>query len=149
MKISERLQAAQRVFLDTAPVIYFVEKHPRYADLARVVFDRIDDGSLLGISSPVTLAECLVLPYRLGQPDVADAFISLLAGGEGVTFVAIDDVVAGKAAELRARYGLPLPDSFQIAAAIIAECDAFLTNDLALKRVSEINAIVLDEVEAG
>ncbi len=37
--------------------------------------------------------------------------------------------------------------TIQIAVAILSGCDAFLTNDLALKRVTEINAIVLDEME--
>lgn len=59
----------------------------------------------------------------------------------------IDDQIANQAAELRARYGLALPDSFQIAIAILSGCDAFLTNDLALKRVTEISAIVLDEMD--
>lgn len=38
MKISERLQSVTQIFLDTAPVIYFVEKNPRYVEVARVVF---------------------------------------------------------------------------------------------------------------
>jgi hypothetical protein len=36
----------QRVFLDTAPVIYFVEKSERYLDAVRPIFDRIDQGLL-------------------------------------------------------------------------------------------------------
>ncbi len=30
MKISERLQGVARLFLDTAPIVYYVEKNPRY-----------------------------------------------------------------------------------------------------------------------
>jgi len=37
-------------------------------------------------------------------------------------------------------------DSFQIAAAIAAGCDAFLTNDSALKCVSEITILAFDEL---
>jgi len=148
MKLSERLQSVTRLFLDTAPVIYFVEQNPRYVEQTRVVFNLVDDGTLLAVTSPVTLAECLTLPYRLQRPDAAHAFVELLAADENVRFVPIDEQVADKAAELRARYGLALPDSFQIAVAILSDCDAFLTNDLALKRVTEINAIVLDEMDA-
>jgi predicted nucleic acid-binding protein len=53
--------------------------------------------------------------------------------------------MACKAAELRARYNLTLDDAFQVAVCPVSGCDAFLTNDSELKRVSEINAIVLDE----
>ena len=59
----------------------------------------------------------------------------------------IDEVIARRAAQLRARYPLALDDAFQIVTAIIAQCDAFLTNDATLKRVTELNVIVLDEVE--
>ncbi len=148
MKISERLQSVTRIFLDTAPVIYFVENNPRYLDTTRVVFDSIDNGVLAAVTSPVTLAECLILPHRLQQPEVAQAFLELLVSAEGIRFVAIDDQIASTAAELRARYGLALPDSFQIAVAIHSGCDAFLTNDLALKRVTEISPIVLNEIDA-
>jgi predicted nucleic acid-binding protein len=48
---------------------------------------------------------------------------------------------------LRARYNLTLTDAFQLAVAIQTECDAFLTNDIDLKRVTEIPIIVLSEVE--
>jgi len=148
MKISERLQSVTQIFLDTAPVIHFVEKNPRYVEVARVVFNLIDSGSLSAVTSPVTLAECLTLPYRLQQPEVAKAFIELLVNDESVRFVPLDDRAASKAAELRARYNLPLPDSFQIAVAILSGCDAVLTNDVAWKKVAGINAIVLDEMEA-
>ena len=51
MKISEHLQTVTQIFLDTAPVIYFVEKNPRYVEVARVVFDLIDSGSLSAVTS--------------------------------------------------------------------------------------------------
>jgi PIN domain-containing protein len=54
---------------------------------------------------------------------------------------------ASLAAEIRAHYNLKLADFFQIAAAMAAGCGAFLTNDSALKQVSEITIIVLDELE--
>jgi predicted nucleic acid-binding protein len=54
---------------------------------------------------------------------------------------------AERTAEVRAHYNLKLADSFQVAAAIVAGCDAFLTNDFELKRVSGINILVLDELE--
>jgi len=63
--------------------------------------------------------------------------------------VAIEEQVASRAADLRARYNLTLTDAFQVAAALVAGCDAFLTNDDAIKRVTELNVIVIDEVEAG
>jgi hypothetical protein len=34
-----------------------------------------------------------------------------------------------------------------VAVAIHQQCDAFLTNDLSLKRVTEVQVLVLDELE--
>ncbi len=66
-KLTERLDNVQRIFLDTAPVIYYVEKNKDYFSLVEVVFNKIDSGPLTAITSPITLAECLVHPYRLGM----------------------------------------------------------------------------------
>jgi hypothetical protein len=44
--------------------------------------------------------------------------------------------VAERAAELRARYNLRTPDALQVATALVRRCEAFLTNDARLKRVT-------------
>jgi predicted nucleic acid-binding protein len=54
---------------------------------------------------------------------------------------------AERAADLRARYGLKTPDALQIGCALESGCDAFLCNDLALKRVTELRVLALDELE--
>jgi predicted nucleic acid-binding protein len=99
--------------------------------------------SLLAVASPVTLAECLVMPIRLGQTQTQQDFIDLLTNTDGILFVPITASVSQKAAEIRVTYGLKLPDALQIAAALVAGCDAFLTNDAALQRVTDLQIIVL------
>ena len=64
-----------------------------------------------------------------------------------IAFISIDDQIANRAADLRVRHNLTLPDAFQAAVALAAGCDAFLTNDATLKRVTELTVIVLNEVE--
>ncbi|EDZ92548.1 MAG: PIN domain-containing protein [Limnospira sp. PMC 1291.21] len=49
--------------------------------------------------------------------------------------------------QLRARYNLQLPDSLQIATALDAGCEAFLTNDLQLRRITELKIIVISQLE--
>jgi len=147
MRFTDRLQAVKRLFLDTAPVIYFVEKNDRYLALLRAVFDTIDQGAIVAVTSPVTLAECLIVPYRLGQTQLLQAFEDLIVNGDNTVFVVIDDETARRAAELRAKYNLTLTDTIQLATALTADCDSFLTNDMALKRVAELNVIVLDDTE--
>ncbi len=86
----------------------------------------------------------MIHPYRLGDNDAVEMFSTLLV--RQMDFVPIEATVASQAAELRARYNLSLPDALQCAGAIRAGCDAFLTNDIALKRVTELNVVVLDEM---
>ncbi len=96
----------------------------------------------------MTLAECIVHPYRLNDAKATQAFFDLIAGGNNTLFIPIEQNISTKSAELRARYNLSLPDAFQVAVALTANCDAFLTNDATLKRVTEFNVLVLDEIQS-
>jgi predicted nucleic acid-binding protein len=137
-----------RLFLDSPCVIYYVERNPSYAARTDAVFDRIDAGPPQAVTSPITLAECLVVPIRLGMAQAAQDFTDVIVSGRNVSFVPLDAAIARDAADFRARYNLPLLDAFQVAAARAAACDAFLTNDRALRRVQEITILLLDDLEA-
>jgi len=95
----------------------------------------------------VTLAECLVLPYRKHRPELAQGFYDRIVNGRNTTYVPLDPSIARKAGELRAHLNLLLDDAFQLAASLVSGCDAFLTNDRALKKVKEINVLVLEEMK--
>ena len=72
--MERRLAGVARLFLDTAPLIYYVEAHRRYQKLVGTIMERVDGGAITAVTSPITLAECLVLPYRRGLAELADAF---------------------------------------------------------------------------
>lgn len=146
MKISDALRDVTHLFLDTAPVIYFVEKHPTYLDLVAPIFQRIDAGSIVAVTSPVTLAECLVMPYRLGLTRLQQDFTDLIVYGQSTIFASIDHDVARQAAELRASYNVSLADALQIALALQMGCEALLTNDGALERVKELRMLVVEKL---
>ena len=147
MKLNDALQGVNKVFLDTSPVIYYVEAVPAFAEVVRGIFTLIGKGQIQGVVSPVTLAECVTLPIRLGQVELRKRFTDLLTATDGIVLVNIDAAIAQQAAELRIRYGLKLPDALQIAVGICDGCEAFLTNDVALKRVTELQVLVLGELE--
>jgi predicted nucleic acid-binding protein len=144
----EALTAAKRLFLDTAPVIYYMEANPRYLPTVDPVFNRLDRASLRCVTSPVTLAECLVGPYSKGDLRLAHACIERIVRGANTVFAVVDEARSTKAAELRARCNLSLPDAFQAATAIDMQCDSLLTNDTGLRRVTGLTVIVLDDVLA-
>ena len=149
MKLEAALQQVNRLFLDSAPVIYYIDMNPAYFAVIDGVFDWIESNSIRVVTSPVTLAECLVLPIRQNNRPQQQLFIDIITAQDTADFVEITSAIARNAAEIRARYNLQLPDAFQIATALEAGCEAFLTNDVQLKRVTELKVLVVSELEAG
>ena len=144
---SDATQGVTRLGLDSAPVIYLVEMHPRYDYLVSELFRQIAAGHFLGVTSVVTLGEVMVVPLREGRVDIARRYRRLLLSSPGVRTSNIDPLTAERAAALRAKYGIRLPDALQLAVAIEERCEAFLTNDRRLARVTELRVLVLDDLE--
>jgi predicted nucleic acid-binding protein len=131
--------------IDTAPFIYFVERHPVYLTVIRDIFRRIDQGFMRGCASVITLTEVLVQPKRCGKIALEKEYCDLLLRSRNFDLIPIDAEVAELAAELRGRHNLRTPDALQIAASLSAGCETFLTNDKQLKRVDELTVLTLDD----
>ncbi len=58
------LEHVDRLGIDSAPIIYFIEQHPRYIELLDTVFERIDSGAITGVASVITLTEVLTHPIK-------------------------------------------------------------------------------------
>jgi len=140
------LAAATRVGIDTSPFIYLIEAHPHYLSLVAPLFAHIDAGEISAVTSTITLAEVTVLPLRLQRNDLRQQYVNFLLNSRNLDLVAIDIHVAQAAAELRAQYGVRLPDALQLAAARAAGCDCFVTNDRTLKQVTDLRVIVLADL---
>jgi len=117
------------VTLDTQVFIYFIEEDKQFLPLVKPLFEAIDHGTLLAVTSGLTLMEVLVVPYRTGNFSLADRYEALLTRSRGLRFIDIDRPLLRAAAQLRAAYRLKPPDAIQVAAAMVANCQAFLTND--------------------
>jgi predicted nucleic acid-binding protein len=147
VKISAALAGVQRLYVETAPFIYYVEKHPGFVDRLRQVFTTVNTNQIEIITSVVTLVETLTKPMRTKDKAVGQGYRNLLQQTQHITLVPITISIAEQAADLRARYNLRTPDALHLAAALDAGCNAFLTNDLALQRVTELPILILDDLE--
>jgi predicted nucleic acid-binding protein len=145
MNLGDRLRGLNRVYVDSSPLIYYVEFHPNRAIQLDAFFDRVTQESMTAVTSPITLAECLVYPFKTADPKLLGRFTDLIVDGAGVEFVLVDRDVAVHAAEVRAKYRLSLLDALHVAVAIKARCDALLTNDGLFRRVRDLPIIVLDD----
>ena len=121
------------VALDADVVIAFLDaeddQHQRAVDELRPRLAAGDD-MLVGAS---VYAEVMVRPVETGSDAKVDEFLDAI----GATVLAVDRVVARRAAELRARHrSLRLPDALSLASALASDAD-LLTLDQRLGRVAE------------
>jgi predicted nucleic acid-binding protein len=146
-RLDAALGGVTRLGLDTSPVIYLIERHPRYAALVATIFREMLDHGRRGVTSFITLTEVLVQPIRRMDAELANTYRRFLIYSDYLDVVPITESAAVLAAAMRASYGLKLPDALQLAVAREAGCEAFLTNDLTLRRVTELRILVLDDLE--
>lgn len=147
MNVDDVLRGVSRLGLDTAPIVYFIEGNPEFHALCVPFFAAIDSGSITAFTSTITLPETLVHPLRSGDTHRATAFRNLLLATQGVTTVPLSVDTAERTARLRADYNLRTPDAVQIATALHSGCEAFLTNDNQLKRVTDLRIVVVSELK--
>jgi len=147
VKISDALEGVQRLYTETAPLIYYVEENPTYVAKMNAIIEAIEDRPIEAVSSVITLTEVLTYPLKLGNTRLEREYRDILLHSVGFRLLTITAQIAESAAALRARYNLRTPDALHVAAGIDARCDAFLTNDTGIKRVTEIAVLVLDELE--
>lgn len=134
-----------KVFLDTTPLIYFLDADERFGEKTRMILEAVLSSDRPIVSSVITCTEYLVYPYRTGNQQKADAFFEFV-NDCGIELVEIDLMTARKAAQIRAGYkDFKAMDSLQLAAAICSGCDTFLTNDKQLRQFREINCVTVEE----
>ena len=140
----------KKVFVDTAPFIYFIEKdsnNPQYYEKVKAFFKYGYDSDKRFVSSVITMEEYFVFPYRNKAYSLIDMFNRLVATTD-MEIVEINQEVAKKAAQIRAEYkGFKAMDALQLATACLFGCDLFLTNDKQLKQFKEIKCITVEELD--
>jgi len=105
----------------------------------------VEKGGVKAVTSTLTLMEVLVRPKQLNQQKVVDDYGFLLRTFPNLTLTSIDDSCAERAADLRTAYGIRPPDALQIGTAIVSSAGCFVTNDEKLKKVKEIEVILLKD----
>lgn len=140
----------KKVFIDTAPFIYFIEKdgnNPHYYEKVRNFFEYGYNNDKKFVSSVITVEEYFVFPYRNKEYTYIDMFNRLVVT-TNMEIVEINQAAAEKAAQIRAEYkGFKAMDALQLAAACLTKCDLFLTNDKQLKQFEEIKCFTVEELE--
>ncbi len=133
------LAPGTRLYLDTNVWIYAIEGYPSYAPALKALLQRIDQKTLLAVSSDITLAEVLVKPMADARVDLQETHETALQSGGNLNMAPVTRSILREAARLRARYAaLKLPDAIHAATAISAQCNYFVSNDQRFEVVRDL-----------
>lgn len=133
------------VGLDTMLFIYHIEDNPKYAVITERLFDTIEHGSCKAVTSILTLIELLIKPKREGNLIAVGDYRDMILTFPNLMVMDVNLRVSDIASDMRAKYRIRVPDAIQIASAIVGGSQSFITNDEGLKKVKDVNIILLDE----
>lgn len=134
------------VGLDTMVFIYHFEENQAYSPLTFSIFESLEEGNFNGITSILTLLEILVKPKKENNLLLTERYKLLFETFPNLQVKEINENIADIASSLRANYNINTPDAIQIATSLEVKADIFITNDVTLKKISEIKVLLLSEM---
>lgn len=126
------------LLIDTAPIVYVLERHPRLASRFEPVFERHARGEVSLAVTTIGIAEVLSGPIAAGDEVLTRRYRALLETWQVVNLTAD---IAESAARLRAVSRLRLPDAIQAASAIAIGATALVTHDRDFVKLSGLRVL--------
>ncbi len=111
------LPEASLVYVDTAIVIYSIEKFPSYFPLLEPLWQKLQAGTIQVATSEITLLETLVMPIRQSNTDLIRHYKTALLFSE-INLIPVSQAILRSAATLRAQTNLKTPDAIHVATAL-------------------------------
>lgn len=145
-QLSRWLKSHSRIALDTSVFIYQLQANPKYVGLTDEIFVWLQRPKSQGVTSTITMTELLVQPYRDRNQQRADEIYGLLSTFPNLAWIAPSLEIADAAARLRAKHGLRTPDALQAASALYTGATGLITNDVAFRRLSDLEVLLLDDL---
>jgi predicted nucleic acid-binding protein len=126
------------LLIDSAPIIYVLEAHPRLGRRYAPLFEAHAAGRLRFAVTTITIAEVLAGPLQRGDDALARRYRAILGSWQPVP---LDIEIAESAARLRASLRLKLADAVQAASALAINAEALVTHDRDFSRVHALRVI--------
>ena len=147
MQITDFISQVKLIGLDSVMLIYLIEQNKSYYKRIHAIAAHITQGDIQAICSSLVVTEVLIHPFRNADQHLISQYEMILRHSRNIQLISLTPDIAHLSAQLRAKYNLKTPDAIHVATAIHSGCDTFLTNDLGIRRVQEINIAILDELE--
>lgn len=122
-----------RLYIDTNILIYVVEGTQPFGSQLTCLLDALDDGTVRGVTSELTIAEVMVKPLASKQQLYIQEYQRLLSNDSLLELRPVDRAVLERSASLRADLGGKLVDGVHVATADLADCKFFLSQDAKIK----------------
>ena len=74
LNLKAALDGISKLYVDSAPLIYYVEEHFAFVDKMEYILYLVENTSLEAVSSVLTLSEVLVAPVRTGAHHLAQRY---------------------------------------------------------------------------
>ncbi len=126
--------------LDSNIFIYHFEENPSYIEYTNRLFKVIINGDYRGITSIISAIEALSYP---SPPSVLSKIEEKFKTLPNFTQYEVTEDIGLEAARIRRNNGFRLPDSIQLATAIMAKADVLITNDARLQKFRDIDVVLL------
>ncbi|TEU13844.1 MAG: type II toxin-antitoxin system VapC family toxin [Anaerolineales bacterium] len=139
------LNAYGVIGLDAMSFIYHFEKKPHFGPITKVLFAHIQAGKVSAVISVLVAGEVLTGVKKVGNREMILRYRHIFSEFPNLALHDADMQVMEKMSDLRVAYGLKTPDAIHVAAALLNGAQAFVTNDAGLKRVNELDVLVLED----
>lgn len=131
--------------LDSSLFIFHIEDHPKYGELADVVFTWLEGPRAEAVTSTITMLEILVQPYKLSDTDRVNQFYALLSSYPHLEWIPPTLEIADMGARLRGEHNLRTPDVLQAATALAGGATGFISNDPVFRKIGSIEVAILGD----
>jgi predicted nucleic acid-binding protein len=134
------------IYLDTNIWIHLFEDMGSFRQPLTALFNAIDAGTFMAVTSELTLAEVLVKPMQNNNIDHQNLYAEALTSTDHLSVIPIERSILIQAAQIRSQSNLKLPDAIHAATAVTHRCTTLLTNDKQLQNFSALPVILLSQL---
>ena len=144
--MNRALEKSRVLFLDTGAIVRLLQMHPDYYPVVSSVLDSAYENNVTLLVSNVTLFELSKKAFALGEGLLSRQYREFFEHSRNVKPCEVTGEIAVKAAEYAGSQKLNNEESLRLATAYVCGADCILTDCVAMRDLTDIPVVLLDEV---
>ena len=145
--MNRALEKSRVLFLDTGAIVRLFQMHPDYYPVVSSVLDSAYENNVTLLVSNVTLFELSKKAFALGEGLLSRQYREFFEHSRNVKPCEVTGEIAVKAAEYAGSQKLNNEESLRLATAYVCGADCILTDCVAMRDLTDVPVVLLDEVE--